>query len=87
MGWHTSEPAKRYCEMALIGKSASQSNLGKLQLWAGQERMRSSNANPPYIFADRAGEIAMELTADLNGMSPGATREFSKTDTRVFLLM
>jgi hypothetical protein len=71
--------------MALIGKAASQRNLCDLQVAAGQERLRLSNADSPHIFADRAAEMAMELAADLDGMPPGTTRKFRESDTGVLL--
>ncbi len=67
------QPAERGGEMALIGKSASQRNLGNLQVSAAQEGLRSRNADTPHIFADRAAEMAMELAADLDGMPPDTT--------------
>ena len=68
VGRHTREPAEGGCEMALIRKSASQGNLRDLQVATTQERLRPGDADAPYIFADGAAEMAMELAADLDGM-------------------
>jgi len=59
--------------MALIRKSASQRNLGKIEVAARQERLRLSNADSAYIFADGATEVVMELAADLDGMTPNTS--------------
>jgi hypothetical protein len=71
--------------MALIGESASQRNLGHLQVAAAQERLGSSHADAAHIFADGAAEMAMELAADLDGMPSGTAREFSEGKPRGFL--
>jgi hypothetical protein len=71
--------------MTLIGKSTSQRNLCNLKIAASQERLRSSNADAPHIFADRAAEMVMELAADLDGVSRDTTGEFCEAETRVFL--
>lgn len=71
--------------MALIRKAARQRDLGKIEVAARQERLRLSNADSPYIFADGATEMMMELAADLDGMAPDAASQFGESETRLFL--
>jgi hypothetical protein len=71
--------------MALIGKSASQRNLCKLQFAAVQERLRSGNADATYIFTDGAVEMVVKLATDLDRMSANKTGDFRKCQARVFL--
>ncbi len=78
-GRDSREPAKRFGEMALVGKSAGQRNIRETKFSGGQKRLSARDPEPADILADRAAEAAMKLPANLDGVTAGAVSQLGES--------
>ncbi len=75
------KPAKGIREVALIGETAGQSDIGDAQVPTGQENLSASDADVADICADRTTEVMAKLATDLDRMTSSAAREIREGQT------
>ncbi len=86
-GRHIRKSAKRFGEVALVGKSGCQRNISETKFRGSQKRLSARDAEPPDILADRAAEAAMKLPADLDRVTFGAAGQLGEGQPAFALLM